>query len=281
MGWYFPGALDGDLPSIFSPSDYAHFAAGENGNPQYDLYQAGTNVEDLFKIKDVLPTGCLEAYEDNEWWACASADNAYRYIKSSIFVIHTQYDKNQIFTQNLAPTNPVDGAQLNMTENYIEMWGQATRESFQKIMDSETETTKAHPDGLFSASCILHGTPDNVEIDGMYWMDIVRDWFFQLGEYDSFHRLIETCPESNKELPCNAHQGCTNFPFEDQGRNNVKKCAMALFAGGCLQSFQNRQQCLQCARTNQNNLREAGCTLPMVKGICKRAENNDIAQIFP
>lgn len=234
----------------------------------------------MFDIQSVLSDDCLADYPD-KWWVCASADNAYRYVKSPLFILHTQYDKNQIFNQNRAPENPVDDVELAKTEDYIEMWGRATRESLQQILQDEVINTKVHLDGLFSVSCYTHGTPTNVKINGMGWMEIFHDWFFQLGEYDSFHRLVETCPESadGKELPCNAHQSCTKFPFEGGGdppTNGLKECAMKLFTSGCLESFQNKHLCFQCARSNSNDLRNAGCTKTMVKTICEYAEENDI-----
>jgi len=203
-GWYTPGSLEDDLPHPHRPSDYTHFAAGENGNSFYDSFQTGTDVPDLFKVKGILPADCLDAYADNEWWACSSTHQAYKYIKSPLFNVHTQYDTNQINDMNGLPKNPA-----NFEGNqYVEMWGKATRRSLQQILDNEVNTTKPHPDGVFSSSCFEHGNPIFVLIDGQNWADIVRDWFFQDGKLEPYYRLVEKCTESNMEVPCNTNTKC-------------------------------------------------------------------------
>merc|ERR1712048_1498456 len=109
------------------------------------------------------------------------------YIKSPLFNVHAQYDSNQIFsTQGFAPREP-DESEIDDVERYIEMWGKATRRSMQQVLDNTTMTVKEHPDGLFSTSCLEHGSWGTA-IDGQSWLPIFRDWFFGLGEMTEFHR---------------------------------------------------------------------------------------------
>merc|ERR1711862_1001070 len=142
-GWYNPGSLPGDLPSIFAPSDYDRFVADEKGNSFNDqiMLLEGAILPDRIKLKDLLSSECLAGF---------------------------------------APNDP-DESEIDSVESYIEMWGKATRASLQQILDNDTVTPKEHPDGLFSTSCLSHGT-FGTTIDGQSWLPIVRDWFFDLGQ---------------------------------------------------------------------------------------------------
>lgn len=281
-GWYTPGALEDDLPTPFNPSDYAHFARGENGNPAYDLIQAGGIGVDIWKIAGSTSPDCLAAYGEDKLWACASAHFAYRYIKSPIFMVHTQYDSNQIFSRNSAPTVPADDTELDTVKRYIQMWGNATRESLQQIVNDDVAFPKPHKDGVFSASCITHGTPLNVDIDGYTAMPLIRDWFFQYGQYTKDqYKLVETsCSplEGNEDyvIPCNPMPACAYNPSSSNPRETVEKCAKKLHLEGCLQSYGPRKDCLVCARDNKDTLQDVGCTTVMVQRICVYAEENEI-----
>ena len=95
-GWYNPGSLPNDLDEIYAPSDYQRFVNGEKGNLFYDQFQLlnGTVAADVRKLKEgVLSRDCLDDYEEEEWWACASLHVAYRYIQTPLFNIHSQYGK--------------------------------------------------------------------------------------------------------------------------------------------------------------------------------------------
>ncbi|KAL7455886.1 hypothetical protein ACHAWC_007396 [Mediolabrus comicus] len=281
-GWYTPGALKDDLPTPFNPSDYAHFARGENGNPAYDLIQAGGTGVDIWKIAGSTSPDCLAAYGEDKLWACASAHFAYKYIKSPIFMVHTQYDSHQIFSRNLAPTVPADDAELDTVKRYIQMWGNATRESLQQIINDDAAFPKPHKDGVFSASCITHGTPLNVDIDGYTAMPLIRDWFFQYGQHtEDQYKLVETsCSplEGNEDyvIPCNPMPACAYKPSSSNPRETVEKCAKKLDLEGCLQSYGPRKDCLVCARDNKDTLQDVGCTTVMVQRICIYAEENQI-----
>lgn len=278
-GWYFPGSLGGDLPEIHSPSDYPHFAAGENGNTLYDDVQGGVEIMDRFHTKDILPQACLDEYGVDKWWVCASAHNAYRFIKSQIFSVHTQYDKQQIFSANFAPMKPANDAEKDLVDQYVEMWGEATRTSLQQIKDGVSETTKPHADGVFSASCILHGTPTNVLIEKKNWMEIVHDWFFQEGLLEEYYQLIETCLESDRMLPCNEKESCRRIENKPKIPPKVKNCAQGLYNVGCLESFRPRDQCVMCAFENRPDLSAAKCNRKMVQIICAYGEENDLSAL--
>jgi len=276
-GWYNPGSLQGDLPSIFAPSDYDRFVAGEKGNPTWDSFQLlnGTIFPDRLKLKDLSSTDCLADFAANEWWACSSLHVAYRYIKSPLFNVHSQYDSNQIFsTQGFAPENP-DESEIASVESYIAMWGEATRVSLQQILNNETKTFKEYPDGLFSTSCLSHGTW-GTSIDGQSWLPIVRDWFFDLGQKTQYYRLMETCTveEGDLELPCNAAEYCS---FEPKPTLPTKKvCAKKMFELECAESYGNNAECLNCAKRERKKLVEAGCNTNLVKKVCKYAESNEV-----
>mmetsp|Transcript_1630 Transcript_1630/g.2197 ORF Transcript_1630/g.2197 Transcript_1630/m.2197 type:complete len:563 (+) Transcript_1630:84-1772(+) len=285
-GWYSPNALDDDLPVPHQPSDFDHFSRGENGNPFYNSIQAGVVPVDVWKAKNSMSPDCLAAYSDDEWWSCLSARWAYKYIKSPIYMIHTQYDSNQIFSGNQAPHAPVNDTELDAVKRYIQMWGNATRESLEEtIVIDDVAFPKAHSDGIFSASCITHGTPGNVAIDGYYVNPLVHDWFFQNGKYDADkYKLIESCEplEGNEEyvIPCNSATACAYKGNGGGEKEVVMRCAKRLDMEGCLQSFGPKKDCFSCARDNTDALVEAGCTSKIVELVCKYAEENDIFDEF-
>jgi len=283
-GWYTPGSLPGDLPAIFAPSDYDRFVAGENGNPFWDAVQLldGAILPDRFKVKDLLSADCLANYADNEWWACSSVHVAYRYIKSPLFNVHSQYDSNQIFsTKGFVPNNP-DESEIDSVLSYISMWGEATRVSLQQIVNDETETPKDYPDGVFSTSCLSHGTWGTT-IDGLTWLPIVSDWFFELGQMTEYYRLIETCSveDGGLELPCNAAQNCRIESALDTGADFPEKCVKIMLKFKCAVSYGDKNQCMKCARRKRRKLQKAGCNKKFIKKFCKYAESNEIdANIF-
>jgi len=285
-GWYFPNALPSDLPGdIYPPSDYSHFANGTKGNDIYDAIQAGNDVsnEALFKYNDLLPEECLQLNEQTPG-LCLSASNFYKFLKSPMFLSHTQYDSNQLFSSFGAPKITESEEELEMTESYIEHYGAATRASFDRILAGDHFVTKAHPDGLFSASCITHGTPNEVTIgDGnISWQTIAGDWFFQLGEYTSSHQLIEDCgsrTEDGKTLPCNTDDRC-KFPFPDPVGKDRSVCLKRLFLTGCLEPFGNVQECKSCLEENaaEQNLFEA-CESETASKVCLYASRNDLSDV--
>jgi len=260
-GWGQPSALSDDLPSLFTPSTYANFAAGEHGNDLYDLIQAGGELVDVWKVQEGtgISADCLERYvneTDNLWWACLSMDRAYQYINAPIFVTHTQYDTNSIFTQGGAPEDIVDPLQVETTKEYIDMYGKALVLSLEKLLNNDTGTGKAHPDGIFAASCLTHGTAQDVTIDGGYnKIDIVGDWFFQLGELTEYHRQVEQCADTGDlRLPCNPAKDC-QFKFPSP---LVEACTREITSAGCLNSA-DEKQCNRCVQQNKDVILKGGC----------------------
>jgi len=236
-GWSEPSALADDLPPLYPPSNYANFAAGTRGNDLYDLIQEVGEVVDVHKIQrgGALSAECLAQYVNethNLWWACISNERAYQYIKAPIFNIHTLYDRNHIYYKAEVPTDIVDPT---IARNYIDMYGEAVLRSLEKLLNNEHDAVKAHPDGVFAASCLTHGTVNDVTIaPGISKIDIVGDWFFQLGELTEYHRQIEQCPdtEDGLQLPCNPGNNC-QFQFPSP---LVEACTIAITDVGCLNS---------------------------------------------
>ena len=284
-GWYYPNALPSDLPGdIYPPSDYSHFANGTKGNDIYDAIQSGdASNEELFKYQDLLPDECLQFYEEIPG-ACLSVSNFYRFLKSPMFLSHTQYDSNQLFSSFGAPRIIESEEELETMESYIEHYGAATRASFDRILADDHFVTKPHPDGVFSASCVAHGTPNDVTIgDGnLSWQTIAGDWFFQLGEYTSSHQLIEDCgsrTEDGKTLPCNTNARC-KYPSTDPVGNDRSVCLKRLFSTGCLESFGDVQECKSCLEENVvgQNLFEA-CESEAASKVCMYASRNDLSKV--
>lgn len=276
-GWYSPAALDYDLPEPFNPSDYEHFANNENGNSIYDAYMQDNSVvlPDLWGMKDMLSEECLVDHTDVFWFACASAHYAYPYIKSSLFNVHTQYDKNQLSSQNGAPLGPASTSEMDTVKEYMEMWGYATRQSLQLIVQDASDIEKSHPDGIFSASCMTHGTSRDTLIDGHNYMEIAHDWFFQNGEFEDQYKLIESCPEESdlgEQLPCNAAKNCQYDPLS-RLPPMARTCLLEIDMAGCLETtVDNEKQCLQCLRDNKREIYQRGCRrVRLAKKICKYA----------
>jgi len=275
-GWFNPGSLPGDLPYPHSPSDYSHFENGEFGNEIYDAINSGVPPTDLWGMKEMMSPDCLNNFSDDQWWACSSMHIAYKYIKSQIYSVHSQYDKYQIFYHNGVPQNPADGDQEDAVKRYMEMWGNATRTSLEMVVNDDAIFQKKHSDGVFSASCILHGMHKDVTINGENYFDLVNDWFFQNGVKDEKdYKLIEYCTalEGNEDyvIPCNTQPMC-HYKRETKKDKKIKKCAKKLLAENCLKSFGPRMECFQCAVENKNKLGKAGCKKDLVQKICVYAE---------
>jgi len=263
-GWFNPGALPDDLPSIFPPSDYTNFKNGEHGNELYDLVQEGEGQEDVWEMRDTLPADCLADYvddTDDKSWACYSIHIAYPYIKAPIFAISSQYDSYHIYTGGGAPKNINDPEEEIIFNKYVDMYGKATRLSFQQLLDGDTKTTKEHPDGIFAPSCKLHGTPNDITItDDKKWIEIVSDWFFQTGDLEGYYQQIEECStdQAGLVLPCNANGEECSFEFEDQDPL-VEICRQKVEDAGCLET-KNKKKCMKCAKQNIEEITSGECS---------------------
>ena len=125
-GWFFPAALPDDLPDIYAPSDSAHFANGTHGNPSSVNNSLPAFVSgELWKNRGVFPAACVADQKPGEWWACNTVHKLYKYIKTPLFVLESQYDTNQIFAQEQAPHNPSDAQEYATLERYVIMYGEA------------------------------------------------------------------------------------------------------------------------------------------------------------
>jgi len=225
-GWFFPGALPGDLPEANRPSDYKNFAAGTHGNKEYSMIEAMGTFPDQHGIRDVLPAACLDRFVNEThdmWYACASMHNAYRYMEMPIFTIHSQYDRYIIFSSGGAPEQGKNPAEIDMAYGYIEMVGEAHRRSFQQILNDDVAVDKEHGDGIFSPSCIMHNiNPESAFIDGIGYPRIVADWFFQRGALTERYRQVEECGDTDGfTIPCNADIECQYAFLEGTGTSGT------------------------------------------------------------
>jgi len=257
-GWLPIGALEDDLPPIYKPSNFTMFVAGLRGNPFYQFIQNGGVPIDFYQMKGSLPADCLDDYNENEWWACAGMNQAYRYIKAPLFHVHTLYDNTQIYDpQNGGtPKDPVSFSDIHNVKQYIGMIGRATRAGLQQVLGNTTNLEKNQTDGIFAASCLSHGTEYAVTIDGGYnWQDIVTDWFFENGRLTDYHRQVELCTnEDDYELPCNSNVSCKYRPSM-----LVETCKQAMANNGCLNET-GTEQCLKCVKRFRRSILGAGCS---------------------
>lgn len=202
-GWFFPRSLEVSKSDVYAPpDDYPHYATGTEGNNMVSMLNS-TSIP-LWQVK-VDPVCALHEKENPE--TCAILDVFYKYIKSPVYAIQTQFDGDHIFVEFETPTFPF-GNERKRVEHYVAMYGEATRQSLKQITDGKSIYPKPHPDGLFASSCLLHGNPSNVLIDKMNFITLVHDWFFQINKFESQHQLIESCPEGDITLPCNAEKLC-------------------------------------------------------------------------
>ena len=90
-GWFFPAALPSDLPDVYRPSDWAHYAAGTHGTPESEnstglAFQFG----ELWDSRGLYPAACVADQKPDQWWACSSIHKLYKYIKTPLFVVENQ-----------------------------------------------------------------------------------------------------------------------------------------------------------------------------------------------
>ena len=97
-GWFLPAALPGDLPAVYPPSDFAHFAAGTHGNAETEAGASVGDFLDLINGRGVLNADCVAAQKPGDEWSCSSAHTLYPYIKTPVYIIENMYDTAQIYT---------------------------------------------------------------------------------------------------------------------------------------------------------------------------------------
>ena len=258
-GWYLTGPHPTDPSSMYVFSDYQNFAAGQSGNNVPSPFNT-----DLWGSYENIPQDCIADLGDV--LPCTTIHNRYKYVKSNLFVVQAQYDPKHAYVYGAAPGE--DKPFLNSTDQeYFEFIGQAARESFEQIINDEAYTMKPHPDGLYAASCEHHNVPRApMYIDGFKWNEMLIDWFFEKNDFESYHKLVETCSyESGElELPCNPVENCAL----DIGDPILASCWFGLEEKGCVSPSQSEQSCRQCAQGNKPYLRNEGCTIPIVLDFC-------------
>merc|ERR1712096_207234 len=95
-----------------------------------------------------------------------------------------------------------------MTEKYIVMYGQAMRNSTMQVVKNLAKPG----DGIFHPSCLTHGIPASLVVNGQKWGPILGDWYFERSEMKQYYHLVESCPASANGLPCNADKSCGISP---------------------------------------------------------------------
>ena len=197
-GWFFPGNTT-DQPSapMMPPNDYPHWSVGQTGGE-------GHNDSINILYDGYLDPDCATALGQQNAWHCGSVRNAFPFIKAPIFVIENKYDKNQIVTQMLLPTNVVN----NETSSYVEYYGHdMDRSILTQLVDKQNDKN-----GLFYPSCFDHGgisvTSGSVIIKGYNVSELVGDWYWEYNKLPHF--VYDTCNDENNQLPCNPT--CDSYP---------------------------------------------------------------------
>ena len=191
-------------------------------------------------------------------------DKLYKHIQSGLFVLEAQYDTDQIFQQMGAPT---DGANPTL-RSYVEMYGEAMRNSTAQVLANAPLTRKPQPDGIFHPSCLSHTVGKAaIALNGSLSLPLLGDWFFERNQLP--HRLVEHCPPSSGGMPCNQDPRCQHGigpPGPPPGP--VAGCAAQLVKDGC-DPEQGGQKCGACATQHQPDLEKAGCTEAFVTDYCE------------
>jgi hypothetical protein len=203
-GWYLPGPHQTDPSEMIIFSDYQHFKAGAHGNDFDDPI-----TTDVWGSHQLFPQDCVADYGD-DYLACATMHNRYKYIKASVFIMQNEYDPTHIFDKVGGASEKPSTNEVDSTKAYIEMVGEATRASLEQIVNGESLFEKAHPDGIFAPSCLRHGMPMALELNGIKAIPLLSDWFFQNKKHDDKHKSLDTCAHTLGELklPCNNYQQC-------------------------------------------------------------------------
>jgi ribosome maturation protein SDO1 len=267
-GWFFPAALPSDLPNIFSPSDFAHFSVAQHGNQE--TAANGTQLNDfihgtLWQERGLYPPACVADQKPDQWWACGTVDKLYKYVHSGLFVMEAQYDTDQIFQQMGAPTDSSDPT----LQRYVEMYGQAMRNSTAQVLANAPLTKKPQPDGIFHPSCLTHPVgKSGIALNGSTALPLLGDWFFERNQLP--HRMVEHCPPSSRGLPCNPDPRCQHgMPGPAPPTPGpVSGCVAQLVKDDCGPE-QGGQACNACATQHQPDLEKAGCTETFVTGYCE------------
>jgi len=280
-GWFFPAALPGDLPDVFPPSDYPHFATGTHGNDASAAGGGGAHL-DLIDGRGLLNADCVAAQKSGEDWACGSAHKLYPHLKTPVYIIENMYDTAQIYAADgKLPKHPTK-SEAATVDSYVAMYGEAMRNSTAQILNSNSSKKGGVLDGLFLASCFQHPIDFTEKISGSVtagpqsWQLLLGDWFFEVNQFQQYHRLVEHCPT---ELPCNTNPVCkfsgsspTPGPPGPPGPGPApgppsSGCAAQLGKDGC--STLNKTLCEACAEVHTKDLEAAGCTRKGIQQLCE------------
>merc|ERR1712107_567158 len=164
-GWFVPGFTEDQDDKELPPSIYDNWIAGKTGGPAgggYELWQSYAHPD------------CLKAHSSSTAHLCGSATNLYPFIRTRMYVMQNMYDPAQLNCQFRLPRR---GEQTKQGQDCMAYFGRAMRSSTNQVL------TKPG-DGIFLASCFLHGDGLGIgpvgttEIKGFKSAQGLGDWFF-------------------------------------------------------------------------------------------------------
>ena len=184
---------------MMPPNDYPHWIENENGGN-------GHNDSVSLLWNSYLDPGCVKALGVNLSWHCGSIHNLFPYIQVPTFVMENKYDKFQIESSMLMPSNNV----TNKTIGYVEYYGNdMDRSVLNRVVDND-----GRENGLFYPSCFSHtgglgvGGKGGYKVNGYNSSELVGDWFWDRNKLPHF--VADTCNNANDQLPCNPT--CPSYP---------------------------------------------------------------------
>jgi hypothetical protein len=244
-GWFFPGSLASDQPHHRQnpPSDWAHWSRNESGGVFNDTLDS---IVDALWAPIVQP-GCIESQVKAglDPLACGSVHVFYKYIHSPLFVVENQYDTNQLYAQEGLPhQGPYDATWLS----YVRMYGAAMRESTNQVLNLTS-------------------------LGGVNYVDLVTDWFWDLGKLTDKYQQVEACNASFAGLPCNPARGCrvNSGPGPSPPGPAPSRTCLVAFRRDCLQSCKRGEACTDCAHKHAADLADAGCAQSDIDEVCEDA----------
>lgn len=188
-GWFVPGFTEDQSDTEAPPSTWDNWSSGQSGGHDsstgggYDLWQAYAHPD------------CLKSHSSSVAHHCASATVVYPYIRNRMYFMQNTYDPACMYQFGF-PRGTWD----QQEKEYLAYWGRAMRNSTNQVL------TKPG-DGLFLASCFLHGDGLGVGgeggstvVQGLTSAQVLADWFHGKGALPSV--VVDDCFES-PGIPCN------------------------------------------------------------------------------
>ena len=153
-----------------------------------------------------VPAAWFQAWHDPECSAANTDDPSvcycgrwmFRHVRVPIFIAETQFDRQQIYTEDGVPEH--DGSEA--VREYIEYFGDFMRNELYVVGNSTTS-------GLFSPSCLLHGVQYNfIYAEGQNYQETLACWYFNRDNCKP--RVMDYCGQ----LPCgDLNEWCAHVPL--------------------------------------------------------------------